>query len=334
MTDFLGLNRAIPSAPLLNRDDPGRLGFETTSWQHLNRYVQAVEHLPAGIDGSLAVAKVVARLRSVVGDFGSPQQLQALIKDNANALAAEQPPQTLYAGTAWMVDHLHRSARSITETLQNFASLSGSPGAVKTALRQLGGDAEQARRAIGPMVEALKGFKTAVLDANGALTTAFAQDADTLRQMQEDVGRLTAKADAVEQQIAKLGFFSSGKKHELEQELAALSQQKAALSDRSEAVRMALAGVELVQNEGFWLESGVDDLVGFLDRLRQVLTTFGSGLTQVAADAPEAKLQEAAGMEPILGTATAISQWNAIAAAAEKFLNRSTVAFADAGEQP
>jgi hypothetical protein len=54
MTDFLGLNRAVPNASLLNRDDPLKLGFETTSWTHLKRYVGTVDSLPAEIDGGSA----------------------------------------------------------------------------------------------------------------------------------------------------------------------------------------------------------------------------------------------------------------------------------------
>lgn len=336
MTDFLGLNRAIPSAPLLNRDEQAGLGFETMSWNHLNRYVEAAEHLPRVFGGSAAVAKAVDRLRPVVEKFGSARQLRMLIQSQAGTqgqtgtqgqagvLAADRPPETLFGGAAWMVDHLRRSACSISATLQNFPSLSSSPGAVKNALRQLGGDAQRARQAIGPMVEALKDFKTAALDANGALATAYAQDAAALRQMQEDLGRFKAKAENLEQQIGQLGFFSAGKKQELEQELTALNEEKNALSVQSEALRAALGAVERVQNEGFWLEPGVDDLVGFLDRLRQVLTAFGSGMTQVAADASDAQLQDVAGMEPVLGKTEAIKQWKAIAEAAGAFLDRAT----------
>lgn len=170
------------------------------------------------------------------------------------------------------------------------------------------------------MVEALTRFKTAILDANAALAAAYTDDANTLRQAQEEVGRFTVKVDTLQKAVARLGFFSGGKKQELGQELATLQQQKDAISDRSEQLRAALAVVEPIQNEGFWLEPGVNDLVDFLCKLRQVLTTFGSAMTQVAADASDAQLQDTAGMEPVLGKEAAVCKWGAVNKAAERFL--------------
>jgi chaperonin cofactor prefoldin len=327
MADFLGLNRAVPGSSLLDRDDPASLGFETTSWKHLNCYVAKVEDLPAGFDASTASAGALAKVRSVVDDFGSPKQLRKLIQSCPDTLTADQPPKTLYASAAWVVAHLRRSASSVVATLQEFSSSGGSVGDVKEALRHLGGDAENARKAIGPMVEALKRLKTAILDANAALAAAYADDTDTLQQVQEDVGRFTVKVDTLQKEVAQLGFFSAGKKQELDLELAALHRQKDEISNRSEKLRSALAIVEPIQNEGFWLESGMDDLVGFLDKLRQVLTTFGSAMTQIAADGSDAQLQDAARMDSILGTEAAIGQWSAIDKAAQRFLIQAMVDF-------
>jgi hypothetical protein len=338
VTDSLGLNQAAPSASLLKGDDPASLGFETTSWMHLNRYVGEVEDLPAEYDGSAASVGALVKVRSVVDEFGSPKQLRKLIKDRPDVLTADPPPKTLYASVAWVIARLHRSASSIVATLQNFYSLGGSASHLRVALQHLGGDAENARKAIGPMVEALKRFKTAILDANAALAAGYAEDADTLRQVQEDMGRLTVKVDALQEEVARLGFFRAGKKHELDRELVPLHRQKDATSSRAEKLRLALSVIEPILNEGFWLESGVDDLVGFLDKLRQVLTRFGSAMTQVAADASDARLQDAAGLESILGKETAIGEWSAVGKAAERFLVHAVADFpapeGAAGGQP
>jgi hypothetical protein len=59
--------------------------------------------------------------------------------------------------------------------------------------------------------------------------------------------------------------------------------------------------------------------------LRQVLTAFGSGLTQVAADGSDAQLQDAAGIGKVLGSEEAINQWSAIEKAAGSYLAQATV---------
>jgi hypothetical protein len=339
MTAFLGLNRAVPSEPLLNRDIPPGLGFETTSWKRLNLYVDKVEALQTPLDGnSVAAAGALARVRSKVNDFGSPAQLRHLVKDHPDVLAADRPPETLYAGLAWVVEHLRVSALSVIATLQQLPSLASSAGSVKDALRKMGRDAENARTAIGPMVEALKRFRTEILDLNAALAAAYKADADELRQMQEDIGRLEVKVEALQKEIAQLGFFATKKKQERTRDLNALRQQQAATTGQSEVLRAALAAIEPILNEGFWLEPGVDDLIDFLDKLRQVLTLFGSGMTQLAADGSDTQLQDTEAMATVVGGDEAIRRWSEIADAAAAFAVRATMGYsapdATIGDQP
>jgi hypothetical protein len=325
MAALPGLNRAVPNASLLNRDDAASLGFETSSWQHLQRYVGAVESVPAAFDlGSTNSARTLAAVRAAVCGFGSTTRLRQLIKDRPDVLTADRPPESLYASAAWVVAHLHRSASSVVATLRNFPVLAKRAGDVQSALRQLGGDAEKARRAIGPMVEALRRFKAEIVEAHAKLAVAYKADGDALRRMQEDAGRFDVEVDSREKHIARRGVFGAGKKRELAADLEALRQQQTANSSRSQELQAALAAVEPILNEGFWLETGVDDLIGFLDKLRQVLTAFGSAMTQVAADSSDAELHDTASIAKMLGEQEAIGQWDAIDRAAQRFLAQAT----------
>jgi hypothetical protein len=326
MTGLYKLNPAVPSLSLLDRSNLSRLGFETTSWKHLNRYVGHVEHLPTVFDGPTASAAALLKVRSVVNDFGSPQQLRRLLHVRPLALLANQPPQTPYATAAWVLAHLGCSASSVVATLKTLSSAGSAPEA-KMALRQLGGDAEFARKAIGPMVRALRCSKIALLNANDVLVTAYTEDANTLRQVQEDVGRLAARIDILTNEVARRRFFDVRKKRDLEQELTALRPRKSLTSRRSDELRAALALMESIHNEGFWLERGFDDLIGFFDRLRHELTIFGSAVTQIAADGLGTWLRDAAHMRSMLGMNAAIEQWDAIDKAARSFLVRSTIDF-------
>jgi hypothetical protein len=323
VTDFAGMNRTVPSESLLTRGNPAALGFETTSWDHLNAYVAGVERLSAEYDGPDAMASAVAKLRSVAEEFGSLNRLRPLMEDRPHLLTGDQPPKTLYAGVAWLVAHLHQSASSIAEILQRSVGPNVSPGDARKALQEVGGAAESSRKTIGPLLDSLRHFKPAILDANAALAAAYANEAEMLRRAQEDTGRLTVKAETVQRDIARLGFFHAGRKSELDRELTALHQQQDVTSNRSEMLRAALAGIEPIQNEGFWLGSGVDDLIGFLENLRQVLTAFGSAVTQIATDAPDAQLQDVGMMKTVLGKDAAVNEWSSVAKAAEAFLART-----------
>lgn len=327
-TAFLGLDRAMPSGSLLSRDDPSTLGFDTTSWKHLNRYVAKVEGLPPEFQGgSEGSAAALARLRPLAAAFGSPKQLRELIQEQPDALVGDRPPATLYASVAWMVQHLHQAASSVIATLQSFPASAVAAADVRAGLQRLGADAQTARAAIGPLVVALKSFKTDIVAANAALAEAYRADAVTLQQLQEQTGALRVRLAAVQARIDELGFFGAGRKRELERELEALTQQQQDISGRSERLRAALAAIEPIQDEGFWLEPGIDDLVGFLDGLRKVLTSFGSGVSQLVADAADAQLADPDCMRKLLGKEASIEQWTAIDQAASRFVAAALIDF-------
>jgi len=53
--------------------------------------------------------------------------------------------------------------------------------------------------------------------------------------------------------------------------------------------------------------------------LRKVLTTFGSGLTQLAVDSASAQIGDPAALKRTLGLDEAVKQWTAIDQAASQF---------------
>jgi hypothetical protein len=326
MSESLVYNLAVPSAALLKLDDASKLAFADSSWTHLNRYVGKVENLPAELtSGSAATGQAVDRLRSEANNFGSPRRLRQLLIERPNTLADAAPPPLLYASIVWCIQRLHASAGTMVSFLQALVEGVKSGEAVKEGFQLFGSEAQKARTPIGPLISSLKTFKAEILNAHSGVSAACKADAQTLRQMQETIGGLEVRVESVQKQIDELGFFSRGKKPALEQELQSLRQDLAHNSARAEQLRTALGKLEPILNEGFWLQSSVDNLVDFLDKLRKVWTTLGSGLAQLAVDSSDAQLGDAAWMEKVLGFDAAIKQWTAIDRAAKQFAAESLV---------
>ena len=326
MSALPGLNRPVPNTTsLLSHGDDKNLAFDSTTWKHLNGYFSEIAALaPELQDSSATTEAAMARVRSLADNFGSPKQIRQGGEDQANDLAEGESPASLYAKVESAVQQLNRFASAAVETLRSFTSSAKSGDARRADLRQLGRDAETTRQIIGHLAAELKGFKPAIIKANSGLSEAYRNDSDTLQRSQEQLGSLQVRIASLQKQVSQLGFFSGGKKHELERQLEMLEQEQQLISGRAERLRTVLAAIEPIQNEGFWLEPGIDELAAFFDRLRQVLTAFGCGVTQLAADASDAELEDAAGVRASVGSDASIQQWQAIAEASARFLAQST----------
>lgn len=330
MKGSLELNQAaVPSMGLLKFGDDSKLALETSSWMHLNRYVGKVENLPEEFDSdSAAISEALDKVRSEAQGFVTPRQLRQLIQAHPDALADKQQPVMLYAGIVWLVQRLHASAASVVSTLQRLMELAGSSEDMKQGLQRLGSQAQDARNPIGPLIVSLKTFKAGILDANSDLSEACKTEAKALHQLQEAVGGLQVRIESLQEQIEQLGFLSSKKKKkDLQEQLGSLQQELGDNSARAERLRTALGELEPILDEGYWLASGVDDIVDYLDAMTKVWTTFGSGVGQLAADASSAQLEDSAWMKKALGLDNAINQWNAIDRAAKQFTLESLVDF-------
>ncbi|MFZ4701329.1 MAG: hypothetical protein ACOYMG_14865, partial [Candidatus Methylumidiphilus sp.] len=245
MSESFIYNLAVPSAALLKYEDASRLAFETSSWVHLNCYVGKVENLTTEFNsGSAATGVALEKLRTETLKFGSPKRLRQLVAENPNALADDEPPPMLYASIVWWGHRLHESAASVVSFSQSVMELAKSGADVKEGLQCLGGQAEKARNPIGPLIATLKTFKVGILSANNALSETCKIDAQSLQQMQEAVGGMKYKVESLKKQIDKLGFFSSGKKKQLELELQSLRQQLADKTASAEKLRAALGELE------------------------------------------------------------------------------------------
>jgi ubiquinone biosynthesis protein UbiJ len=326
MAMSLGFNLAVPSTALLKPGDAGKLAIDSNFWIHLNRYISMVEGLPEAIEGcSPKTAEALDKLRSAAKDFGSPRRLRQVLTERPNALAGTQPPPTLYAGIVWLAQHLHESAAFVVSTLQKTGQAAGSANDLKEGLQLLGRKAQDARSSIGSVIGSLRDFKSRILDANSALADAFKAETEDLRKLQEAVGGLEVRVESLNKEIAEIGLFGARRKRELEEQLQSLRQELAQNSSRSEKLRSALGKLEPILEEGSWLERSLDDLTEFLEKLRTMWTNFGSGLTQLVADASDDQLKDAVSVKRVMGVDEAIRQWQAIDQAAKEFASNALV---------
>ena len=326
MTELFGLNLAIPSITILKYDDPKKLAFDTSSWTHLLRYISKIENLPTEFKGgSVTTEEALKKLRAKTRSFGSPKELRRMLTENPNLLADVRPPSMLYAAIVWLVQHLHQSVLSNVSFLQSLQE-GKSGNDVKTGLQKLGTNAANARGPIGDLSVSLSTFKREIIVANNALSEAFKADTDLLHRLQEQAGALSVKIEGVQKKINDLGFFTSKQRRkELEQQLSTLKQELNNTVTQSEKHRAAIREIESILEDGNWLKSGLDDLMSFLDNLRKAWTDFGSGLTQLAADASDTQLGDLAFVKKLLGLDDAIKQWKAIDQAAKQFTVESLV---------
>lgn len=326
MTEFFGLNLAVPSTAILKFDDNNKLAFDTSPWTHLLGYVGKIENLPIESNGiSVGTGEVLTKLRSKVESFGSPKALRQLLAKNPNVLADHTCPSMPYVAIVWLVQRLHESSASTVSFLQSLGGVQSSSD-IRANLQELGTTAGNAMKPISDLSVLLSAFKNELIADNNALYESCKTDANLLHRQQEKVGALQVQIEDVQKQINELGFFRSKQKRaQLEHELRTLQQEIGNIEAQSKNLRSALGGLESIFEDGAWLKSSLDDLLGFLDNLRKIWTTFGSGLTQMAADASKPQLEDMAFVKKVLGLDDAIKQWKAIDQAAKQFTVESLV---------
>jgi hypothetical protein len=324
----LGYNLAVPGASLLDTEG-NKLALETKAWTHFNRYLALVDRLPPDLPAcSPRTAEALQTLRAQAALFGTPQRLRQLLKERPALLAAEQPPALLYAAMVWEMQRLHESAAAVISFLQSLAGAAGSSGKLpREGLQEIGRLGEQTRMPIAPLISALKGFKDTILSANGTLAAVSKTDAEALHKLQEELGGLQVKMGSMQKELAGMGFFSFGKKDDLEARLKALQTEFSENSARAEQLRLSLSRIEPILDEGYWVEPALNELVTFLEQLRKIGTSFGSGVAQLAADSSELQLQDAAWLGKKLGIDQAVNQWSAIDRAAKQFAVQALVDF-------
>jgi hypothetical protein len=315
-----GYTLAVPQAALDHADHGSALVFETACWTHFTSYVGRVERLPAGfIADSAGVAPALAKLRRELQRFGSPAQLRQMLVEQAQALSGESAPAMLYGAIVWWIVHLQGTAASVLAILQGQVELVKTAADRKESLQWLGKLAGQARNQIPPLMEALNSFRLAVVAANDELADACTDAGAVLQQTQEAIGGLQVRVKNLEAQIAGLGLFGAHKKQDLLAQMHTLQKELADSLARAARLQAQLAALDAILGEGVWLDSGVGEVLDAMDHLRTAWTSFGSGMTQLAADASDAQLADPSWIEQVLDFGEAIRQWEALQLAASQF---------------
>jgi DNA repair exonuclease SbcCD ATPase subunit len=314
---FSGQDIAIPNSNILGLVH--QLACDTTAYRHLKGYLQQVDGLKAVGTDSLQAA--LAQVQHETQAFGSPKVLRQCLSSQPNPLADQMPPDLLYTALVWLVQQLHLSSALIITALQTLAREARSHQDVKEGLLRLGRNADKARQPIAALIVRLRAFKPKLLLANHQLSEAYRANTTKLHSKQERLGTLKVTIENLQQNIAKLNFLSSAQtRKKLSQELEALQQELQALSTETDQLRRAIAAVELVLEEGAWIPTALDDITGFLENLRKLWTTFGTNLTQMAADATAAQLGDLNWVKKGLGLGKAIDQWTLISQVAKQFV--------------
>lgn len=320
MIRSMGYRQALPYTALRQVGGGSALAFETDAWAHFTAYVARVERLPHEQARDPAhVCVALDKVRREVHRFGSPALLRRLLAEEPDALAAAAPPPMLYGAIVWWMKRLQRSCSAAETTLTDLLTAETGSSEMKDGLRFMGSLAAHARSQIAPLMAALNGFKVGIIGANTELSLACKGAAAVLQQMQEHVGALQVRIIALESQIAGLSIFSGHRRHELGERLHMLRVELASQVARADGLRSRLGTLDPIFDDAVWLEPGLGDMIDFLDQSRAAWTSFGSGVSQLAADASESQLADTAWMKQALDHVGAIGRWDALSRAAGDF---------------
>lgn len=302
---------AVPQAAL-QKEACGTLAIARPSWLHLQAYIGLVEHLPAEFgEDEAGVSSAVDQLRQSIRRFGSPAQVRQLLRDNPRALSGETAPAMAHVTLTWWAASLQASSGMVASVLHRPA---GDGGRHDEQLQVLGKAADNARQRITPLIDALTGASTPLLDANRGVAEACKRASDLLQRTHADVAGLHEQVGRQERHIAQLGLFGAHRKHDVLTQLHALQKDRAEAMARSSRLQVQLGTLDALLDEGVWIEAALAEAIDSLDKLRTAWTRFGSGVAQGAADTGQA-----------VDCAEVIRQWAALERAAREFAAASLV---------
>lgn len=324
--EFKHLDIAVPSVSILSTDDNKKLCIDSISWKHLLCFFSNVASIPVELTGvSSSTNTVISKLKSEAQEFGAQKQLNQYLNDSSDLLRDGRKPAMLYASILCLMQRLHDNASSIASSLQSLLEHS-SGSDVKILLQGMGTYAGITMNIISDTSGRLSLLKNKIIDANQELDSAYRHEVQLLCLQQSAIGSLQYRINNLHkgESRSKL-FFSMRDSREHDIELQLLQHELRELEFQSETLRRAVGKMESVLDCGHWLKSGFADLLGFLEDLRKIFSDFGSGLTQLAADALEVQLEDHEFLRLTLGIDDAIHRWNMIGQAAIEFVSQSDV---------
>lgn len=309
MARSIGTSLAVPDAALAASGNA--LAFEPAGWPHLGAYLAKVQalaaagqELPADIRVSFdAVARLVA-------GFGAPGAA-------ATPDGAAMPAQP-YAGIVWLVKRLQVLAQDTRALLLTLRSGAGASER-RAALASLMALAVAARDLGSPLLPQLQAFQDAIARANEDFSQAVSTLGQTLQARFEAVGAQQSRLRSLEDKLQHTSALHPLRRKELQAGIAAANRDLEAMGADAEQLRLQVAALQQAVDEGGWLGVTLGALLDFLQKLRAAWAAFGSGLTQLDAEAGDAQLRDAGWIGQQLMLDQAMPRWQALADAAGGF---------------
>lgn len=322
------LNLALPNSQVLKYGDETRLAIESNSWVHLICYMERLEKLPFPTLGAPpSPTDNTEKLRLLLPTFGTPYQLAMSLKNTPNLLQGTQTPKPIYEAINCLIRRNEEGSAVMIKNLETMAQKPKSSIEIQDTLLMLAQLATSVMSPIGDILSTLDQFNEKCIKAHLSFSLSCQNEADVLHTQQEKAFDLQEKIDNVRSQISSLGFFGQGKKSELMDQLKRLENEFQQTSDQSGKIRTQLSILEPLLAEGCWLQSGLNDLSDFINKLRKLWAEVGTNMAQLAIDASDAQLHDPAWLKTTLGCGDAIHQWRTIHQASSAFLEHATHSF-------
>jgi hypothetical protein len=314
MARSTGTTLAVPRAALAA--DGSTLAFEPLGWKHLAAYLDKVGHMPGDARTlTPALAAACGAMAETVSAFGTPSQLAAA----PGVLNAPDRPERPYAAFTWTVRRLHTAAKDALLALRACTTPGATPLQRRESLQGLGVLAARARDQASALLPEVQQFRTAILRAHQQFGTAMAGLSGSLQAEWEAVGAQRARLENLQAQLQRTSILHPAKRHELGVQIRDAELALAAATAKAEAMRQHAAVLNELVQEGAWLDTSLGGIQDFLQNLRAAWATFGGAMTQLAADASDAQLADAAWLDLQLDPDEALPRWQALAEAADHF---------------
>lgn len=314
MARIIGTSLAVPRAALTA--DGRALAFEPLGFPRLAAYLDKVDRLPADARTlTPALGAACAAIVDAVHEFGTPAQLAG----QPGIAGSAARPQRPYLAFAWTIGQLQGAARDCLRALQTCVAAAAAPADRRAALHEMGPLAAQSRDHAAALLPEIQQFRTAIVRENQQFNSAMAEVGTTLQKQWEAVGAQRARLENLQGQLRETGILHPHKRQELAAQIQNAERELASITAAAEHLRVQAAALNELMQDGAWLDTSLCAMADFLQSLRAAWATFGGAMTQLAADASNEQLGDAAWLGAQLGAEDAMPRWRTLADAADHF---------------